>query len=75
MSVPVSGAAVDVFTEQQAVYGLHVNPSQEQVFIASCENGRVLLFDLRMSLAGQSETRSGPHGRLVSCNTSGSWVL
>ena len=44
---------MDVFTEQQAVYGLHVDPCQESVFVASCENGRVLLFDLRMSLAGQ----------------------
>ncbi|XP_037081356.1 DDB1- and CUL4-associated factor 5-like [Pollicipes pollicipes] len=46
-----TGAAVDVFTEQQAVYGLSVDPCRENVFVASCENGRVLLFDLRMSLA------------------------
>jgi DDB1- and CUL4-associated factor 5 len=44
-----SGDCVDVFYHTKPVYGLSVDPSNDNVFATSGEDGRVLLFDLRAS--------------------------
>lgn len=41
--------AIDVFIHTKPVYGLSVDPINDQIFATSGEDGRVLLFDLRAS--------------------------
>lgn len=44
-----SGDCVDVFYHTKPVYGLGVDPSNDNIFATAGEDGRVLLFDLRSS--------------------------
>lgn len=44
-----SGDCIDVFYHTKPVYGLSVDPSNDNIFATSGEDGRVLLFDLRAS--------------------------
>lgn len=41
--------AVDVFMHEKAVYGLSVDPMNDQIISTAGEDGRVLIFDLRIS--------------------------
>lgn len=43
------GDCVDVFYHTKPVYGLGVDPSNDNIFATAGEDGRVLLFDLRAS--------------------------
>ena len=42
-----SGESVDVFLHEEAVYGLSVDPVNPNVFASACDDGRVLIYDLR----------------------------
>lgn len=44
-----SGDCIDVFYHTKPVYGLGVDPSNDNIFATAGEDGRVLLFDLRAS--------------------------
>jgi DDB1- and CUL4-associated factor 5 len=44
-----SGDCVDVFYHTKPVYGLGVDPSNDNIFATAGEDGRVLLFDMRAS--------------------------
>lgn len=44
-----SGDCVDVFFHTKPVYGLSVDPINDQIFATAGEDGRILLFDLRAS--------------------------
>lgn len=44
-----SGELLDVFIHTKPVYGLSIDPVNDQIFATSGEDGRVLLFDLRAS--------------------------
>lgn len=44
-----SGEPVDVFLHPKPVYGLSVNPNNDNIFSTAGEDGRVLMFDLRTS--------------------------
>jgi len=50
-----SGDCLDVFYHTKPVYGLGVDPSNDNCFATAGEDGRVLLFDLR---ASNSEART-----------------
>lgn len=45
----LSGDCVDVFYHTKPVYGLGVDPSNDNIFATAGEDGRVLLFDMRAS--------------------------
>ncbi|XP_069494692.1 DDB1- and CUL4-associated factor 5 isoform X2 [Ambystoma mexicanum] len=47
-----SGASMDVFSHEDAVYGLSVSPVNDNVFASSSDDGRVLIWDIRESLQG-----------------------
>lgn len=38
---------LDVFRHEEPVYGLSVHPSNSNIFLTACSDGRVMLFDLR----------------------------
>ena len=38
---------IDVFRHEEPVYGLSVHPTNNNLFLTACSDGRVLLFDLR----------------------------
>ena len=38
---------LDVFRHEEPVYGLSVHPSNSNIFLTACSDGRVLMFDLR----------------------------
>ena len=38
---------LDVFRHEEPVYGLSVHPTNSNIFLTACSDGRVLLFDLR----------------------------
>lgn len=44
-----SGTAVDVFLHEKPVYGLSLDPLNDQIFSSAGEDGRILVFDLRLS--------------------------
>ncbi|XP_053553967.1 DDB1- and CUL4-associated factor 5 [Bombina bombina] len=47
-----SGETLDVFTHEEAVYGLSVSPVNDNVFASSSDDGRVLIWDIRESTQG-----------------------
>lgn len=46
------GETKDVFPHEDAVYGLSPDPTNPHVFASACDDGRILIFDTRDSLAG-----------------------
>ena len=42
-----SGETLDVFTHEEAVYGLSVDPVNDNVFASACDDGRILIYDIR----------------------------
>lgn len=42
-----SGATLDVFKHEDAVYGLTSDPNNVNVFASACDDGRILVFDIR----------------------------
>ncbi len=42
-----SGETLDVFTHEEAVYGLSVDPVNDSVFASACDDGRILIYDIR----------------------------
>ncbi|XP_076098557.1 DDB1- and CUL4-associated factor 5-like [Mytilus galloprovincialis] len=42
-----SGATLDVFMHDDAVYGLTSDPNNVNVFASACDDGRILVFDIR----------------------------
>ena len=46
------GETKDVFSHEDAVYGLSTDPTNPSVFATACDDGRVLIFDTRDSCAG-----------------------
>ncbi|CAG2165823.1 unnamed protein product [Oppiella nova] len=43
----VTGETVDVILHNDAIYGLSVNPFDDNIFASACDDGRVCLWDLR----------------------------
>ncbi|XP_071079698.1 DDB1- and CUL4-associated factor 5-like isoform X1 [Haliotis cracherodii] len=43
----VTGETVDVFRHEDAVYGLSIDPNNVNVFASACDDGRVLIYDIR----------------------------
>uniref|UniRef100_A0A8D0BKI8 DDB1- and CUL4-associated factor 5 n=1 Tax=Salvator merianae TaxID=96440 RepID=A0A8D0BKI8_SALMN len=48
-----SGETLDVFAHEDAVYGLSVSPVNDNVFASSSDDGRVLIWDIRISSQGE----------------------
>ena len=46
------GITKDVFLHDDAVYGLSPDPTNPHVFASSCDNGHVLIYDIRDSAGG-----------------------
>ena len=46
------GETKDVFPHEDAVYGLSADPCNPSVFASACDDGRLLIFDIRDSTAG-----------------------
>lgn len=42
-----SGTMLDVFLHEDAVYGLSVDPNNNNVFASACDDGRILIIDIR----------------------------
>lgn len=42
-----TGVTLDVFLHEEAVYGLTVDPLNDNVFASACEDGRILIWDIR----------------------------
>lgn len=42
---------MDVFLNEEAVYGLSVDPINDNVFASACDDGKVVLYDIRASPA------------------------
>ncbi|XP_064489573.1 DDB1- and CUL4-associated factor 5-like [Ornithodoros turicata] len=42
-----TGATMDVFMHGEAVYGLSVEPTNDFVFASACDDGRILIYDIR----------------------------
>lgn len=42
-----TGSTVDVFMHEEAVYGLSVDPLNDSVFASACDDGRILVWDIR----------------------------
>lgn len=42
-----TGETLDVFLHEDAVYGITVNPENGNVFATACDDGRVLVYDMR----------------------------
>ena len=42
-----SGDPLDYFLHEQPVYGLSVDPINDNVFASACDDGRVLIYDIR----------------------------
>ncbi|KAL4238831.1 DDB1- and CUL4-associated factor 5 [Mactra antiquata] len=45
------GETIDAFAHNEAVYGLSPDPTNPYVFASSCDDGRVLIYDIRDSCA------------------------
>lgn len=48
-NIDFSGTAIDVFLHEKPVYGLSIDPLNDQIFSSAGEDGRILVFDLRLS--------------------------
>ncbi|GIX69582.1 DDB1- and CUL4-associated factor 5 [Caerostris extrusa] len=44
-----TGEILDVFLHDEAVYGLSVDPINENIFASACDDGRILIWDIRLS--------------------------
>ncbi|CAL8111329.1 unnamed protein product [Orchesella dallaii] len=44
-----TGAPLDYFVHEQPVYGVSADPVNESIFCSACDDGRVLIFDIRDS--------------------------
>lgn len=44
-----TGETLDVFLHDEAVYGLSVDPTNENIFASACDDGRVLIWDVRQA--------------------------
>ncbi|GAB6024876.1 hypothetical protein CHUAL_009989 [Chamberlinius hualienensis] len=42
-----TGATIDVFLHEEAVYGLSIDPLNSNIFASACDDGRVLIWDIR----------------------------
>jgi len=42
-----SGDPLDYFLHEQPVYGLSIDPINDNVFASACDDGRVLIYDIR----------------------------
>lgn len=42
-----SGETLDVFLHEDAVYGLSVDPNNSNAFASACDDGRILIYDIR----------------------------
>lgn len=51
------GETKDVFPHEDAVYGLSADPCNPSVFASACDDGRLLIFDIRDSTAGKFRRR------------------
>ncbi len=60
---------MDVFLHEEAVYGISVDPINDNVFASACDDGRVVLYDVR---APASEGTNNPRGKQQS-NWSQAW--
>ncbi|XP_054723193.1 DDB1- and CUL4-associated factor 5-like [Uloborus diversus] len=40
---------LDVFLHDEAVYGLSVHPANENIFASACDDGRILIWDIRQT--------------------------
>lgn len=49
-----SGETKDVFSHEDAVYGLSPDPTNPSVFATACDDGRVLIYDTRDSCGGET---------------------
>jgi len=38
---------IDVFQHKDAIYGLAVDPINDHVFASACDDGRILIYDIR----------------------------
>ena len=43
-----SGELRDVFMHEDAVYGISVDPTNDNVFASACVDGRILIYDIRL---------------------------
>ncbi len=48
------GVPLDYFVHEQPVYGVSADPVNESVFCSACDDGRILIFDIRESGNGNS---------------------
>ncbi|XP_022237870.1 DDB1- and CUL4-associated factor 5-like isoform X2 [Limulus polyphemus] len=46
---PHTGSALDIFSHEDAVYGISVEPTNDCVFATACNDGRILIWDSRES--------------------------
>lgn len=44
-----TGNVIDVFPHEKPIYGISIDPINDQIFASSGEDGRILIFDLRAS--------------------------
>ena len=44
-----TGETLDIFPHDESVYSIHCHPEQPNIFTTACSDGRILLFDLRLS--------------------------
>ncbi|XP_076318267.1 DDB1- and CUL4-associated factor 5-like [Tachypleus tridentatus] len=44
---PHTGTALDIFSHEDAVYGISVEPTNDCVFATACNDGRILIWDSR----------------------------
>ena len=42
-----SGELLDVYTHNEAVYGLSASPNSDSIFASACDDGRILIYDTR----------------------------
>ena len=49
---------LDVFQHEDAVYGLAVDPINDFVFASACDDGRILIYDIRASPSEGSSIRA-----------------
>lgn len=55
----LSGLPLHEFFHSKSVYGVAVNSSNDQIFASACEDGGVIMYDLRLG----SEVLSVPQSR------------
>ena len=47
---------MDVFLHDEAVYGISVDPINDNVFASACDDGKVVLYDIRSAPSEGTET-------------------